>query len=93
MSDDVARIGDRGDVIFGIRPEHFRKSGNQSSLNIKCSVVEPLGAHTLVIGRVGDQKITAQVDPRFNVVADTDVSVGVDMSQAHFFDATTEMRL
>lgn len=92
-SEDKARIEDRADVIFGIRPEHFRKSNYQSKLTIQCNVVEPLGAHTLVLGRVGDQKITAQVDSRFDVVAHTDVCVDVDMSQAHFFDAATEMRL
>ncbi|QFT34069.1 sn-glycerol-3-phosphate import ATP-binding protein UgpC [Labrenzia sp. THAF82] len=91
--EDASRIGEHGEVIFGIRPEHFRQASHTSELSFHCSVVEPLGAHTLVLGTVGDQKIMAQVDPRFEADVGNTVSLDVDMTQAHYFDATSGQRL
>ncbi|MDJ1009745.1 MAG: sn-glycerol-3-phosphate ABC transporter ATP-binding protein UgpC [Paracoccaceae bacterium] len=91
--EDARRLGDRGEVIFGIRPEHMREAEQAAALTFMPDAVEPLGPHTLVIGRVGDTKLTAQVDPRFGVTPGTMCTVQVDMTQAHFFDPESEARL
>ena len=91
--DDAERIGNYGDVIFGIRPEHFRRSDFKSELKFSFSVLEPLGAHTLILGHIGDDKITAQVDTRFQANLKQEVCLPIDMGQAHFFDLVTEERI
>ena len=90
---EAARLGDRGAVIFGIRPEHMRHSETEAELTFTPNIVEPLGAHTLLIGRIGEEKVVAQVDPRFAAAPGEACTVPVDMTQAHFFDPATDIRL
>lgn len=90
---EASRMGERKSVIFGIRPEHMRHSAHEAQLVIDPRAIEPLGAHTLVLGRVNGEKMIAQVDPRFPVTAGQSCTVLVDMTQAHFFDPETEQRL
>jgi len=92
-ADRFTQIGNRASVIFGIRPEHMRESGHTADLTLLPDALEPLGAHTLVLGRLAGEKITAQVDPRFPVEVGQPCTVKVDMQMAHFFDAETEARL
>ncbi|WP_210528799.1 ABC transporter ATP-binding protein [Rubellimicrobium arenae] len=91
--EEAARLRERGDVLFGIRPEHMRPSAHQASLTLEPRAIEPLGPHTLVLGDVGGHRVTAQVDPRFPVQVGQPCVVTVDMTQAHFFDPVTEARL
>ncbi|NAZ36344.1 ABC transporter ATP-binding protein [Rubellimicrobium sp. CFH 75288] len=91
--EDAARLGPRESIVFGIRPEHMRSSEHQASLTFGAEAVEPLGPHTLVLGRLGGERVTAQVDPRFPVAAGQPCTVPVDMTQAHFFDPDTGLRL
>ncbi|MBU2937163.1 MULTISPECIES: ABC transporter ATP-binding protein [Pacificibacter] len=86
-------LGNRSKVIFGIRPEHMRSSDHAVDLTLVPEALEPLGAHTLVLGRLGSDKITAQVDPRFPVEIGRPCTVKVDMNMVHFFDPETEVRL
>ena len=91
--DEAQRLGDRASVIFGIRPEHMRHSAHEASLTLTPDAIEPLGAHTLLLGRAEGQKVTAQVDPRFPAAVGQAATVTLDMTQAHFFDPATEARL
>ena len=91
--DEARRLGDRASVIFGIRPEHMRHSAHEASLSMIPEAIEPLGAHTLLLGKVDGQKITAQVDPRFPATVGQPATATLDMTQAHFFDPVTEARL
>ncbi|MEM6738919.1 MAG: sn-glycerol-3-phosphate ABC transporter ATP-binding protein UgpC [Pseudomonadota bacterium] len=90
---DATRLGARAAIHFGIRPEHMRHSEHEAALTFVPDVVEPLGAHTLLIGHVGAQKLTAQVDPRFPAVPGQLCTVPVDMTQVHFFDPDSDLRL
>ena len=90
---EAARLGSRTAVKFGIRPEHMRQSEHTATLMIEPVVIEPLGAHTLVLGTVNGAKVTAQVDPRFDVTVSKTCPITVDMTQAHFFDPVSEQRL
>ena len=90
---EADRLGARGEVVFGIRPEHMRPSEHRATLRMTPQAIEPLGPHTLVLGHVGEERVTAQVDPRFAVRAGEPCELPVDMTQAHFFDTGTEARL
>ena len=90
---EAQRLGNRDRVIFGIRPEHMRHSEHPAEFSFVPQATEPLGSHTLVLGRVGEARMTAQVDPRFPVTPGEPCKVSFDMTQAHFFDPQTEVRL
>jgi multiple sugar transport system ATP-binding protein len=90
---EAARLGNRAAVKFGIRPEHMRQSAHAATLVIEPLVIEPLGAHTLLLGTLNGQKVIAQVDPRFEVAVSQSCPITVDMTQAHFFDPETEQRI
>jgi multiple sugar transport system ATP-binding protein len=91
--EEAARIGDRTRVTFGIRPEHMRHSTYEATLTMTPEAIEPLGAHTLLLGQAEGQKVTAQVDPRYPATVGQPASVTLDMTQAHFFDPDTEARI
>jgi multiple sugar transport system ATP-binding protein len=91
--DEAARLGNRPAIVFGIRPEHMRHSAHEASLTLLPEAIEPLGAHTLLLGHAEGQKVTAQVDPRFAATVGRPATVTLDMTQAHFFDPVTEARL
>jgi len=89
---DRERLGGKEQqIIFGIRPEHF-SAGNQT-VSIIPDAIEPLGSHTLIIGKVGQTRVVAQVPPRIDAQVGKPFSVSVDMQEAHFFDGETEMRI
>ncbi len=90
---EAARLGNRPAIVFGIRPEHMRHSAHEAALTLTPQAIEPLGAHTLLLGLAEGQKVTAQVDPRFPAAVDRPATVTLDMTQAHFFDPLTEARL
>lgn len=90
---EARRLGQRAAVVFGIRPEHMRHSAHEAALCLIAEAIEPLGPHTLVLGRAEGQKVTAQVDPRFPASAGQPVTVTLDMTQAHFFDPATGARI
>ncbi|MEP3428865.1 MAG: sn-glycerol-3-phosphate ABC transporter ATP-binding protein UgpC [Roseibium sp.] len=87
------RIGKRDKVIMGLRPEHLGGGDKAVALNLHCETLEPLGAHTLVLGHINGQKIVAQVHPHYQAEPNQTCSVKADVSQAHFFDPDTELRL
>lgn len=93
VDSDARRLGNRDLVTFGIRPEHMRHSTHEAQLTLTPEAIEPLGAHTLLLGRSEGQRITAQVDPRFPATVGQPAAVTIDMTQAHFFDPETEARL
>ena len=91
--EEAARLGDHKRVIFGIRPEHMRHSAYEAELELTPEAIEPLGAHTLLLCPLLGQRFIAQVDPRFGAETGKPCRVVLDMTQAHFFDAESELRL
>ena len=91
--EEARRLRGAGAVTFGIRPEHMRPSEHEAPLTFDAVAVEPLGPHTLVLGRLGEERVTAQVDPRTTLRAGEPVTVRLDMTQAHVFDPDTGARL
>ena len=85
---------DGRDVIVGVRPEHF-SSFTQSGSSIigKVQVVEPLGADTLVHFGLGEATLTARMPPEVRPIVGQDLTIGVDPSKIHLFDATTELAI
>jgi len=94
---DACSRQQRAEVILGIRPEHTtsqeRGGGHgaaQGRLALKVMAIEPLGAHTLLIGDVIGTRFTAQVDPHFRAQVGETVAIDYDPANIHLFDPETE---
>ena len=80
-------------VSFGIRPEDLKIEKVESSdayLDVKVTVVEPLGDEIVIYGEIGDNEIVAQLPPRIQVEAEQTLRLYVDMDHMHAFDPETE---
>ena len=78
------------DVVVGIRPEHFVPAGEGHALSGRVQVVEPLGSDTLIHFMLGSSTLTARVAPEMRPSPGENLSIGVDPSRVHLFDAATE---
>jgi multiple sugar transport system ATP-binding protein len=86
------RVGQR--VIFGIRPEDIGPPAIHSGCVVALAklLIEPTGADSHVIFRLGDAKITGRFKPVDMPLGDCP-SVSLDLSRASLFDAESGRRL
>jgi multiple sugar transport system ATP-binding protein len=74
-------------VVLGIRPEHAGAAGDPArTLSMRVRDVEPLGPHTLLIGKVGEAAFTAQLPATTRVQPDETVAIPLDLGKMHLFD-------
>ncbi|MCX8509345.1 MAG: sn-glycerol-3-phosphate ABC transporter ATP-binding protein UgpC [Rhodobacteraceae bacterium] len=78
-------------LILGIRPEHLTRG--QGGLDLRVRTVEPLGALTHIHADLGGQMITAQLRADDAVTHDDQITLLPDLSQSHWFDPDTQLRL
>jgi multiple sugar transport system ATP-binding protein len=81
-------------VVFGIRPEDVGSPGTGSGcvMTLPKLLVEPTGADSHVIFRLGDAKITGRFKPSEMPVGDMP-AVAFDLARASLFDAESGRRL
>jgi len=85
-------------VIFGIRPEHlFRFNADLkaqkpgiATLTAPVELVEPTGAETMAVMRVGDLEVLGRFDPDGAPRTGENITLGVDMAHACIFDPETQ---
>ncbi len=87
-----------GSVILGVRPEHLsrfslsaaaRKPG-LASISVPVELVEPTGAETNAVMRLGDLEIIGRFDPDQAPKAGEEIQLGIDMTHACLFDPSTK---
>jgi multiple sugar transport system ATP-binding protein len=86
------------DVILGVRPEHlFRyhsdlkaQKPGLATLSAPVELVEPTGAETMAVMRVGDIEIVGRFDPDGAPRMGENITLGVDMAHACLFEPTTQ---
>lgn len=86
LADGDVKLGTRapeGATTIGIRPEHIQLGGD---LKMQVSVVEPMGAETVIIGRLGSQKAMAVFHERVVIEPGETIDVSFQYSKTHFFD-------
>ncbi|MQX12794.1 ATP-binding cassette domain-containing protein [Sinorhizobium fredii] len=89
LADEMARklgahIGEA--VVLGIRPEHtIATDAGLPKIKLKVRDIEPLGPHTLVLGKVGSAAFTAQVHAASRISPDDVIEVPIDIGKVHFF--------
>jgi multiple sugar transport system ATP-binding protein len=85
-------------VILGVRPEHlFRytpelkaQKPGIASLTVPVELVEPTGAETMAVMKVGDTEIVGRFDPDHAPRMGENITLGVDMSHACLFEPATQ---
>ncbi len=94
----AGRVGET--VTLGLRPEAFfdgetGPDGVSASarLNGRVELVEPMGAEVHLTFSCHDHTMVARLSPRFNAATGSTVSLGIDMSTAHLFDAQSGLSL
>jgi multiple sugar transport system ATP-binding protein len=86
-------------IIFGIRPEAIHDALTVASAEpgrtaeVKVEVSEPMGSETLLYLDTGATSFIARVNPTDRFEAGQKVKVTLDLSNAHLFDATSELAL
>ena len=78
-------------VTYGIRPEHL--SLKEGGISAEIEVVEPMGAETEILVKVGGQKLTIMTHGRASVGPGERISISPQAAQAHLFDAETGRRI
>jgi multiple sugar transport system ATP-binding protein len=84
-------------VILGIRPEHFSRHTPEqpdrpgiAQMTASVEVVEPTGAETMVVLRVGDREVVGRFSPDDAPRQGEEMPLNVDMTRACLFDPATE---
>ena len=86
----AARTHIGGDVFLGIRPECISDRAGGVRLEAEVEISEPTGAETLVLLRVGSERLRARVAPDAKLAIGQSATFSVDMRTACLFDPQTE---
>jgi len=78
-------------VKYGIRPEHLSFGGQ--GIPGEIDVVEPMGAETEVLVRIGDRSFTVMTHGRPSFGPGERVSISPQPAHAHVFDAASGRRI
>ncbi|MFC6446580.1 ABC transporter ATP-binding protein [Shinella zoogloeoides] len=80
-------------LVLGIRPEALGPSGDGVPLDARCEVAELTGPELVVTASVGGQRLVAALPAAAGIKAGEEISLRVQPSAIHVFDAETEQRL
>lgn len=85
-----AYLRDDRTLTLGVRPEHMHEAtAEEDALPLTVDVLEPLGAEVHALGDVEGQPTTAELSPDTRARVGDVVRVGVDLEEAHLFEAET----
>jgi multiple sugar transport system ATP-binding protein len=80
-------------IYYGIRPTDLFIEQGEQGVSAQVIVVEPTGAETEVLLKVGADTVTMVVQGRVELEPDQMVRIGVRTEKLHLFDATSQVRL
>jgi len=86
----AARANAAANLKFGIRPENItlaRQSESDLEVPAEVSLLEPLGAETLVLLKIGNAEMTARCNAAFRDPPGTRLPVHMNPRHMHLFDA------
>jgi multiple sugar transport system ATP-binding protein len=78
-------------VKYGIRPEHLHLAGSGIAATVE--VVEPMGAETEILAKVGEQTFTLMTHGRSSAGPGERIFLAPQAAHAHLFDAASGRRL
>ncbi len=77
-------------IVYGVRPEHLQLA--EAGVPATVQVIEPTGAETQVIARMGTAQIVGAFRERVTARPGETITLSADPSLVHLFDAETGMR-
>lgn len=86
-------------ITMGIRPEdlhdeeEFLETMQESKANVTIDLAEITGSEAVLYTKIGDQDVTAVVNPRSNINQGDNLELGFNMNKVHFFDPESGNRL
>jgi multiple sugar transport system ATP-binding protein len=86
-SDSQGRI-----VALGVRPEHLRVCSD-GGLPAQITTVEPTGAETQLVCRIGEQRVVVTVPERINSLPGDSIRLAIAPAKCHAFDQQSLQRL
>jgi multiple sugar transport system ATP-binding protein len=86
-----ARLEDGRAVTVGLRPEHLQPA--EDGIAGRIAVVEPTGAETYLIVRVGQREVTAVLRDRREMRPGQEIRLRAEPGTMHVFDKATGRRL
>jgi len=81
------------EVVFGVRPEHLVLAQEGHGMMTQVTVIEPTGAETLVVGKVGKDTINFSVKERRRFAPNEQLWIEPQDGSVHLFDAESGKRL
>ena len=78
-------------AIYGVRPEHIERSG--SGLEATVVTVEPTGAESLLVLRLGTHQVTCVLKERVRARPGETIRISPIAKMAHVFDAESGKRI
>jgi multiple sugar transport system ATP-binding protein len=78
-------------VKYGIRPEHLQLASSGVAATVE--VVEPMGAETEILAKVGEQTFTVMTHGRSNAGPGERIFLAPEAAHAHLFDAASGRRI
>jgi multiple sugar transport system ATP-binding protein len=85
-------VADGTRVLAGIRPEHLRLT-NGDGIRATIDLVEPIGHESIVYATAGSEKLVAIFEPQQAPRVGETITLTVDPTRVHLFDAETERSL
>lgn len=79
------------EAVYGIRPEHVEiaRNGREPTLSPTITVVEPMGAETLILAEFDSDSISVSYRGRDIFKPGDKLPIVIDPNQAHLFDKAT----
>jgi multiple sugar transport system ATP-binding protein len=92
--EQAAAVGDRKEVLFGVRPEDIEvvKGSGQGSPG-QVYFKQSMGAEDILNLRCGDGTLRALVEPHLKLKEGDDVSYSFDVNRTHLFDVGTGLAI
>lgn len=84
-------IGNRRNVIIGIRPENMTAAEGEIKLVVKVDMIEMLGCEKIVYFYIGKTRCSVKLQPNF--VVDDDIVLKISINNLFLFDKETGKRL
>lgn len=88
----VARVNGAGPLKFGVRPENLTLAATGADdirVPAQVSLLEPLGAETLVTLKIGATEMVARCPASFREAPGTPLAVHLRPQHVHLFDAAS----
>ena len=89
----IDKQANQGEVLVGIRPEHFVLDETSGNFKAKVILIEPTGSDTLVLCSIEKQELTVRIPADYPVRVGQSLQLSVSADRIHIFNKETGMRL